>query len=90
MPNSDQAHIQIAIDGPVASGKSTVGERVAERLGILYVDTGVMYRAVALVAIERGIDSSDGIECGTIAETLPLHCVAPWLENGVCNDTGGA
>ena len=82
MPNSDQAHIQIAIDGPVASGKSTVGERVAERLGILYVDTGVMYRAVALVAIERGIDSSDGIECGTIAETLPLHLLPPTVADG--------
>ena len=82
MPNSDQPHIQIAIDGPVASGKSTVGERVAARLGILYVDTGVMYRAVALVANERGIDSADGVACGSIAETLPLHLLPPTVADG--------
>lgn len=43
----------IAIDGPAASGKSTVGERLAGELGYLYLDTGVMYRAVTLAALER-------------------------------------
>lgn len=75
-------HIQIAIDGPVASGKSTVGERVAARLGILYVDTGVMYRAVALVALERGIDPQDGAALGAIAQSLPLHLVPPTVADG--------
>ena len=46
----------IAIDGPAASGKSTVGRLVAKRLGYLYLDTGAMYRALTLKAIERGVD----------------------------------
>ncbi len=49
----------VAIDGPVASGKSTVARRVAERLGYLYLDTGAMYRAVGLLATEAGADLSD-------------------------------
>jgi cytidylate kinase len=55
--------IVIAIDGPVGSGKSTVARRVAELLGYAYLDTGAMYRAVALKAMRRGIplDSKDRI-----------------------------
>ena len=49
----------IAIDGPVASGKSTLGALLAESLGYLYFDTGVMYRAVAQAALERGIHPED-------------------------------
>ncbi|MHB8148500.1 MAG: (d)CMP kinase, partial [Vulcanimicrobiaceae bacterium] len=41
------AHLQIAIDGPAASGKTTVAHRLASQLGILYLDTGAMYRALA-------------------------------------------
>lgn len=48
--------IQIAIDGPVGSGKSTVAMLVAEKLSILYVDTGAMYRAVGLYAKRAGVD----------------------------------
>lgn len=50
---------QIAIDGPVAAGKGTVARLVAEHLGLLYVDTGAMYRATAFLAKERGIDWDD-------------------------------
>src|SRR3984957_2450481 len=49
----------IAIDGPVGSGKSTVARRVAEMLGYVYIDTGAMYRSVALKALRRGM-SFDG------------------------------
>ncbi|MCQ9207698.1 MAG: (d)CMP kinase, partial [Omnitrophica bacterium] len=49
----------IAIDGPAGSGKSTVAKSVATRLGILYVDTGAMYRALTLKAINEGLDFSD-------------------------------
>ena len=49
----------VAIDGPVASGKSTVAERVAERLGFVYLDTGAMYRAVGLLATEAGLPLDD-------------------------------
>jgi len=49
----------VAIDGPAGSGKSTVAKKVAEKLGFLYIDTGAMYRALTLKAIEKGIDLSD-------------------------------
>jgi len=51
--------ITIAIDGPAGSGKSTVARRIAEKLGYLYIDTGAMYRAVALWALRRGVALSD-------------------------------
>ena len=49
----------VAIDGPVASGKSTVAKRVAERLGFLYLDTGAMYRALAVAALQAPVDPAD-------------------------------
>lgn len=49
----------IAIDGPAGSGKSTVARRIAERLGLEYLDTGAMYRAVAFAALRRGIDPAE-------------------------------
>jgi CMP/dCMP kinase len=56
--SADKAPV-ITIDGPVGSGKSTVGRMLAERLGILYLDTGAMYRAVALAARDRDIGADD-------------------------------
>ena len=51
--------INIAIDGPAGAGKSTVAKAVAKKLGILYLDTGAMYRAMALKAMREGIDPND-------------------------------
>ena len=51
--------LNIGIDGPVGAGKSTVADAVADRLGILHLDTGAMYRALGLTAIRRGIDQQD-------------------------------
>ena len=51
--------ITIAIDGPAGAGKSTIARRIAEKLGYLYIDTGAMYRAVALWALRRGVALSD-------------------------------
>jgi cytidylate kinase len=51
--------IQIAIDGPSGAGKSTMAKIISKKLGILYLDTGSMYRAVALKAIRQGIDTRD-------------------------------
>jgi cytidylate kinase len=51
--------IVVAIDGPAGAGKSTIARRIADRLGFLYIDTGAMYRAVALWAIETGVAMND-------------------------------
>ncbi len=51
--------LNIAIDGPSGSGKSTVAQTIAKRLGIMYLDTGAMYRAMALCAIQKGVDCTD-------------------------------
>ena len=51
--------VRIAIDGPSGSGKSTVGHALAQRLGATFVDTGLMYRALTLAALERGVDPDD-------------------------------
>src|SRR5579864_4269752 len=53
--------MQIAIDGPVASGKSTVAKRLAERLGFAFLDTGALYRAVAYVALNAGVAPDDAV-----------------------------
>ena len=49
----------VAIDGPAGAGKSTIARRLAERLGFTYIDTGAMYRAVALWAVRQGVDFAD-------------------------------
>lgn len=58
-PVNSQTHTVIAIDGPAASGKSTVARRVAAALGFVYVNSGAMYRAFTRHALDRGIDCSD-------------------------------
>lgn len=51
--------MNIAIDGPAGAGKSTIAKKVAKKMGYIYVDTGAMYRAMALFMIKQGIDPSD-------------------------------
>ena len=63
----------IAIDGGVASGKSAVGKRVAERLGLPFVDSGLMYRAITRLAAERGIDPGDADAVTKLAESVDLR-----------------
>ncbi|MEO6714946.1 MAG: (d)CMP kinase, partial [Mycobacteriales bacterium] len=58
----------IAIDGPGGSGKSTVAREVARRLGWRYLDTGAMYRAVALAVLDAGVDPEDSGAVATAAE----------------------
>src|SRR5713101_3038254 len=57
----------IAIDGPSGSGKSTLGRMLARELGLLYIDTGSMYRAVAMAVIESTINESDDVAVGSLA-----------------------
>jgi CMP/dCMP kinase len=62
----------IAIDGPAGAGKSTVAKGVAKALGFTYLDSGAMYRAVALAALDRGIDPDDGERLGELAWDLDI------------------
>jgi cytidylate kinase len=63
----------IAIDGPVASGKSTIARRVAELLGYLYLDSGAMYRAVALAAVRGGVPLEDGAKLAEMARQARIE-----------------
>jgi cytidylate kinase len=63
----------IAIDGPAGAGKSTVARALAARLGLEYLDTGAMYRAVTLAAMRRGIDTADLNRVAKLAEELSLE-----------------
>jgi cytidylate kinase len=62
----------IAIDGPAGAGKSTVARAVAERLGFTYLDSGAMYRCVALAALERGADPGDEAAVGPVSRSLAI------------------
>lgn len=62
----------IAIDGPAGSGKSTVARRLAERLGLEYLDTGAMYRAVTFAALRRGIDPAEPDPVEQLARSVEL------------------
>jgi cytidylate kinase len=66
----------IAIDGPAASGKSTLGLRLAQALHYLFFDTGVMYRAVTWLVLDRGVDVNDEAVVTALAEGTPIE-VAP-------------
>jgi cytidylate kinase len=68
---------QIAIDGPVAAGKSTVARQVAERLGFVYVDTGAIYRALTLAAQRRGIAVNDEVTMTTLAHEVEIDVRLP-------------
>jgi CMP/dCMP kinase len=72
----------IAIDGPAASGKSTIGALLAERLGYIYFDTGVMYRAVTWAALDRGIDINDEWTVTDLAECVKVDVLAPTANDG--------
>jgi cytidylate kinase len=63
----------VAIDGPAGSGKSAVGRRVAEELGLAFVDSGLMYRAIARVARERCVPLDDGATLTRLAHSVQLR-----------------
>ncbi len=67
----------IAIDGPAGAGKSTVARAVAGELGFTYLDSGAMYRCVALAAREQGVDPEDGDVVGALAEGLEIGFDGP-------------
>jgi len=72
----------IAIDGPAASGKSTLGKKLADYLGFLFFDTGVMYRAVTWIALQRNIAIQDEAAITSLAETQVIDVRPPSLLDG--------
>lgn len=62
----------IAIDGPAGAGKSTIAKALAARLGLEYLDTGAMYRAVTFAALHHGIDLDDEVAVALLAQRVPL------------------
>jgi len=66
------ARINIAIDGPAGAGKSTIAKSISKLLGIIYLDTGAMYRAVALKAINSGIDTKDEEKLSSLVENIDI------------------
>jgi len=72
----------VAIDGPAGSGKSTVARAVAHALGWTFLDTGAMYRAVTVEALDRGLDLTDEEALGSLAETLTLTTLPRVTVNG--------
>jgi cytidylate kinase len=76
----------IAIDGPAASGKSTLGRRLADSLGYLFFDTGVMYRAVTWLALQRGLDVRDEAAVTALAESTPIEVRPASVPDGRTGD----
>jgi CMP/dCMP kinase len=74
-----EAHRVIAIDGPAASGKSSVARELAQRLGFLYVNSGAMYRAITWHVLQHGVDPDDGAHVAQTVESARITC---GLENG--------
>jgi len=66
-------HRVVAIDGPAASGKSTVARLLAKRLGFVYVNTGAMYRAVTWLALRHGVDPSDAQAVGALLDSTAME-----------------
>jgi len=72
----------IAVDGPAASGKSTIGGLLAERLGYLYFDTGALYRAITWLALERGLAIGDEEAMVALAQAAQITITRPTVQDG--------
>lgn len=72
MPGGRGATVIVAIDGPAGAGKSTVGRAVAARLGLDYLDTGAMYRAITFAALRRGIDPADQDDVAVLSSEVEM------------------
>ncbi len=75
----------ITIDGPAGAGKSTLGELLARRLGYMYFDTGVMYRALTLASLERDIPPGDAEQMEGLAGEIEISVLPPDSDDGRAN-----
>jgi len=78
--------VSIAIDGPVASGKSSVGLKLAESLGYVFLDTGIMYRAVTLAALQQKVDIFNEEAVTRLARDINIEILKPSVTDGRVND----
>ena len=78
--------VSIAIDGPVASGKSSVGLKLAESLGYVFLDTGIMYRAVTLAALQQEVDIFNEEAVTRLAHEINIEILKPSVNDGRVND----
>lgn len=85
-PRLSQLPSIIAIDGPAASGKTTLGLKIARRLGYLFFDTGVMYRAITWAALQKGLDIADEAGITRLAETAEIDLRPPSVPDGRTSD----
>ena len=67
----------VAVDGPSGAGKSTIGHALAERLGATFIDTGLMYRALTLAALDDGVSTDDGPALGRLARARSIEVERP-------------
>jgi CMP/dCMP kinase len=77
MPSHPRTHLVVALDGPASSGKSSVGMRAAARLGYRFFDTGILYRAVAWLAVREGARLDDATVLARVSRTLSVKSAGP-------------
>ena len=79
--------LAVAVDGPSGSGKSTIGHALAQRIGATFVDTGLMYRALTLAALERDVSPDDEAALGTLAREVRIEVQRPTPEHADRRET---
>lgn len=72
----------VALDGPAASGKSTLGKALADSLGYLFFDTGIMYRAITWITLDHGLDPRDEAEVTALAQRAQIDIQPPSVDDG--------
>lgn len=82
----NNTNTMIAIDGPAASGKSTLAEHLVRKLGYLYLDTGVMYRAVTYAVLKAGIDPNDEKKVSKLAQKIKIDIRPATVDDGRAAD----
>jgi cytidylate kinase len=82
MPTVRNAQRTITIDGPAAAGKSALGERLAAKLGYLFFDTGVLYRAVSYLALTHNVDPANEEALTQLAEKADIVISRPTVKDG--------
>lgn len=78
-------HFNIALDGPSGAGKSTIAKALAKNLGIIYLDTGAMYRGLAYVAVKRGLDVTDEEQIKPLLKDLDMRIITGDVQQIIVN-----